>query len=174
MGFGGASWQNDEHNTFPKSTTRHVKLDKFTFGTPWLPDLLSKHWFASSVWNFCRWVADVPPHETSPAAKSEEKRMFSQANRGTCRAFVILFWKSCKCPSACGARCSYNNPMVGLKKMVPMPHPGTTPKLYFPVNKLQIPYLSDISNNLIKMHEAPYRNCPSGQLLLQNRSHPSD
>ena len=38
-----------------------------------------KHWFASSVWNFCRWVADVPPRETSPAAKSEEKRMFSQA-----------------------------------------------------------------------------------------------
>ena len=26
-----------------------------------------------------RWVADVPPRETSPAAKSEEKRMFSQA-----------------------------------------------------------------------------------------------
>ena len=35
--------------------------------------------FASSVWNLCRWVADVPPPETSPAAKSEEKRMFSQA-----------------------------------------------------------------------------------------------
>ena len=35
--------------------------------------------FTSSVWNFCRWVADVPPRETSPAAKSEEKRMFSQA-----------------------------------------------------------------------------------------------
>ena len=34
--------------------------------------------FTSSVWNFCRWVADVP-HETSPAMKSEEKRMFSQA-----------------------------------------------------------------------------------------------
>ena len=34
--------------------------------------------FTSSVWNFCRWVADVPPRETSPAAKSEEKRMFSQ------------------------------------------------------------------------------------------------
>ena len=26
-----------------------------------------------------RWVADVPLRETSPAAKSEEKRMFSQA-----------------------------------------------------------------------------------------------
>ena len=35
------------------------------FGTPWLPDLLCKHWFASSVWNFCSWVADVPPRETS-------------------------------------------------------------------------------------------------------------
>ena len=33
------------------------------------------------VWNFCRWVADVPPRETSPAAKSEEKRMFSQARK---------------------------------------------------------------------------------------------
>ena len=64
----------------PKSTKRHVKLDKFVFGTPWLPDLLCKHWFASSVWNFRRWVADVPPRETSPAARSKEKRMFSQAN----------------------------------------------------------------------------------------------
>ena len=36
--------------------------------------------FTSSVWNFCRWVADVPPRETSSAAKSEEKRMFSQAS----------------------------------------------------------------------------------------------
>ena len=35
--------------------------------------------FTSSVWNFCHWVADVPPRETSPAAKSEEKWMFSQA-----------------------------------------------------------------------------------------------
>ena len=43
--------------------------------------LLTGFWtdFTSSVWNFCRLVADVPPHETSPAAKSEEKRMFSQA-----------------------------------------------------------------------------------------------
>ena len=33
--------------------------------------------FTSSVWNFCRWNADVPPRETSSVAKSEEKRMFS-------------------------------------------------------------------------------------------------
>ena len=33
----------------------------------------------SSVWNFCHWVADVPPDETSPAARSKEKRLYSQA-----------------------------------------------------------------------------------------------
>ena len=45
-------------------------------------------WFASSVWNFCRWVADVPPPEMFPAAKSEEKRMFSQASN--LQLWVIL------------------------------------------------------------------------------------
>ena len=69
----------DEHNSSPKSTRRHIKLGKFIFGAPWLLDLLCKHWFASSVWNFCCWVADIPPRETSLAVKSEEKRMFSQA-----------------------------------------------------------------------------------------------
>ena len=39
--------------------------DKFAFETPWLPDLLCKHWLTSLVWNFCRWVADVPLRETS-------------------------------------------------------------------------------------------------------------
>ena len=34
--------------------------------------------FTSSVRNFCGWVADVIPRETSSAAKSEEKRSFSQ------------------------------------------------------------------------------------------------
>ena len=40
-----------------------------------------------------------------------------------------------------GAGRSYKNPTVGLENRVQMPHPGTTPNLYFPVNKLQIPYL---------------------------------
>ena len=70
----------DEHNTLPKSTRRNVKLNKFVLGTPWLPDILCKHWFTSSVWNFCRWVADVPPRETSQVARREETRLFSQAN----------------------------------------------------------------------------------------------
>ena len=34
----------DERNTSPKSTRRHAKMDKFIFGTPWLPDSLCKHW----------------------------------------------------------------------------------------------------------------------------------
>ena len=66
-----------EHNTLVKSTRRNVELNKFGCGTPWLPDILCKQRFMSSVWDFCHWVADVPPLETSPAAKSEEKRLFS-------------------------------------------------------------------------------------------------
>ena len=77
-----------EHSTLPKSTRRLIKLDKFIFGTPWLPYLLCKHWLASSVWNFCRWVADVPPLKTSPATKSEEKRVFLQA---------IIIWAYLSC-----------------------------------------------------------------------------
>ena len=36
--------------------------------------------FTTSVWNICRWLPDVPNRETSPVAKSEDKRLFSQAN----------------------------------------------------------------------------------------------
>ena len=80
LSFAGAHWQMNTTLYQIKSTRRHVKLDKFIFKTPWLLDLLCKHWFASSVWNFCSWVADVPPRETSLTEKSEEKQMFSQAN----------------------------------------------------------------------------------------------
>ena len=66
----------DEHNTLPKLTKRNIKLNKFAFGTPWLLDLLCKHWFRSSIWNFCHWVADVPPCETSSATRSKEKQLF--------------------------------------------------------------------------------------------------
>ena len=56
----------DEHNTLVKSTRRNVKLNKFGWGTPSLPDILCKHWFTS----LSRWVADVPSRETSREAKS--------------------------------------------------------------------------------------------------------
>ena len=47
-----------------------------------LPNL-RKHPFLLALRRWGRFARDVPPRETSPAAKSEEKRMFSQAN--TCR-----------------------------------------------------------------------------------------
>ena len=53
--------------------------------------------------------------------------------------FVILFWKSCKCPMV-GPGGSNKDSMVGLNISVQMPHPTTTPQLHFPVNKLQLPY----------------------------------
>ena len=36
---------------------------------------------------------------------------------------------------------SHQNPMLGLKKIVQLSHPRTTPKLHFQVNKLKMPYL---------------------------------
>ena len=42
--------------------------------------LLCKHWFTSSVWNFCHWGADVPPGETSLAGRSKEKGLYLAAN----------------------------------------------------------------------------------------------
>ena len=88
-----SSWV-DQHNILPNLTRRHAKLEKFIFGTPWLPDLLYKHWFASSVWNSCPWVTDVPPRETFPATKSEEKRMFSQAIRVWKKTVIYNILKS--------------------------------------------------------------------------------
>ena len=65
---------------FTKIDQKTHKIGQICNWTPWLLHLLCKHWIASA-WNFYRWVADVPPRETSPAAKSEEKRMFSQASQ---------------------------------------------------------------------------------------------
>ena len=64
--------------------------------------------FTSSVRNFCRWVADVIPREssldvfagyreTSSAAKSEEKRLFSQAMS----SLNWFFWWVQICLSSC-------------------------------------------------------------------------
>ena len=52
----------------------------------------------SSVWNFYRWVADIPPRETSQAARSEEKQLFLQAGPLTWGE-ILGFWgmKLMKC-----------------------------------------------------------------------------
>ena len=84
----------DEHNTLPKSTRRNVKLNKFAFGTLSLPDLLCKHWFTSSVWNFCRWVADVPPRE--PSLIGDERGETSAVRRLPCTKLWFFPSKFCK------------------------------------------------------------------------------
>ena len=46
----------------------------------WRIDLLCKHWFTLSVWNFWGRIADVCIlRETSLVVVSEEKRLYSQA-----------------------------------------------------------------------------------------------
>ena len=90
---------------------------------------------------------------------------------GVCEELVILFWKRCKCPGWGPA--FIQKPTVGLKNRVQIPHPRKTRKLYFPVIKLQIPFLWEISNNLIKKREAPYADLPLswGRELMERKPH---
>ena len=56
------------------------------------------------------------------------------------RAFVILFWKSCKCPTL-SPDGSYNNPTLGFKTVCKCPASGPSiPKFHFPVYKAAYPY----------------------------------
>ena len=79
LSFVGARWQMNTtlHRNPPKDKQNWTKL--YLEPHDYRIYYVSLHWFASSVWNFCHRVADIPPRETSPLAKSEEKRMFSQA-----------------------------------------------------------------------------------------------
>ena len=56
------------------------------------------------------------------------------------QAFVILFWKSCKCPTL-GPDGSYNNPTVGFKTVCKCLTSGpATPEFHFPVYKAAYRY----------------------------------
>ena len=52
------------------------KIGQTYIWNPMTTDLLCKHWFASSVWNFCCWVADVPPRETSQRQRARRNGCF--------------------------------------------------------------------------------------------------
>ena len=74
-----------------------------------------------------------------------------------CLVFVILFWKICKYPT------------MGLKMGYKCPTPGQHQNCIsslFSISKLQIPYLWEICNNLIKRHEAPYANHPQLPVII--------
>ena len=70
-----------EHKTYHNPPEKNINSNKYTFGAPWLLDLLSyKHWFMSSVRNFCHWSTDVPCDEKSLATRSKEKQLYLQAS----------------------------------------------------------------------------------------------
>ena len=52
--------------------------------------------FTPSVWNFCRWVADISLGKTSLAVRNKEKQLYSQATSGSARAQL---WTSCSLTS---------------------------------------------------------------------------
>ena len=108
-----------QHFTQMKSTWRNLKLNKFTFGTLRLLDLLSKHWFASSVWNFCHWVQDVPLRKTSPAAKSMDKRMYRKLKSLFYPRDLVTWWEIGRC-------------MINYTKKL---HPKILPVMHYCLNK---------------------------------------
>ena len=69
----------DEHNILPKIDQEKSKIEQIWIWNPMTTRPLCKHWFTPSVKNFCHWVSDIFPCETSPVMRSEEKRLFSQA-----------------------------------------------------------------------------------------------
>ena len=79
--------------TFWETLTGQEKreIEHVCIWNPMATDLLRKHWFTSSVWNICCWVADVPPRETSQAASSDEKRLFWQASIRMISIFLSAF-----------------------------------------------------------------------------------
>ena len=62
------------------SAVRKQQLKQYNYHVD-QSELLTRFWtdFTSSLWNFCRWGADVSHGETSLAAKTEARRLFSRA-----------------------------------------------------------------------------------------------
>ena len=73
---------------------RNIKLNKLAFGTTWLLDLLFKHWFYVISMEFLSPSRRHSSQETSPAARSKEKQLFSQAIK--CRGLgIFLSYSEC-------------------------------------------------------------------------------
>ena len=62
------------------SAVRKQQLKQYNYHVD-QSELLTRFWtdFTSSMWNFCRWGADVSHGETSLAARIEARRLFSRA-----------------------------------------------------------------------------------------------
>ena len=85
----GCPWQQDSQYWWNIFLSRSSQMNTtFYQNRPeetenWANLHLEPHNPITSLWNFCRWVADVPPRETFPAARSEEKWLFSQASHSS-------------------------------------------------------------------------------------------
>ena len=73
------------------------------------------------------------------------------------RAFVISFWKSCKCHTV-GPGVHTKNPTMGLKLQVTNALLRDN-KLHFPVNKLQIPLIYVLVTETFRQHTLIKINC---------------
>ena len=56
---------------FTKIDQEKRKTEQICIWNPMTTGWLCKHWFTSLVWNFCRWVADVPVKRPSAAMREE-------------------------------------------------------------------------------------------------------
>ena len=54
---------------FSKINQEKSKIEQICIWNP----MITGYWFTSSVWNFCCWVSDVPPHETSLSGDEREE-----------------------------------------------------------------------------------------------------
>ena len=70
---------------FSKIDQEKCKIEQICIWNPMTTGLLCNHWFTSSVWNFCCWVADVPLHEMSLSGNEQEEmsaiRRLKQKNK---------------------------------------------------------------------------------------------
>ena len=70
---------------FSKIDQEKCKIEQICIWNPMTTGLLCNHWFTSSVWNFCCWVADIPLHEMSLSGNEQEEmsaiRRLKQKNK---------------------------------------------------------------------------------------------
>ena len=78
----------EEHNTLPQSIRRNINIwNPIAMATRFLMHSY-KHWFMSSLCNFCRWGANIAPDKMPWATRSKEKRLLLQV---TLNNVVLIF-----------------------------------------------------------------------------------
>ena len=79
----------EEHNTLPQSIRRNINIWN-PMATRFLMHSC-KHWFMSSLCNFCRWGANIAPGKMSWATRKKERRRLLQYSKQCCAAIQATF-----------------------------------------------------------------------------------